>query len=75
MDSTQEIAALKAEIERLRIIITELTEAMKILTDKDDRAKAFIERVEGLLSNAVEAKDDAVEARDEAVDALREEQK
>lgn len=74
MTDQEVIAELRREVARLKAVVRELTEAMKILTDKDDRAKTFVLRVEKLLSDAEDAKDSAIEARDEAVDALEQEQ-
>lgn len=67
------IKELRAEVERLKEIVKELTAALKLLTEKDERAKEFVVRVEQLLSDVTDAKDVAIEERDEAVDALKEE--
>ena len=48
MDQT--VAELKAEVERLKQIVRELTEAVKVLTEKEERARAFVARVEELLN-------------------------
>ncbi len=45
----EEVKELKAEIERLKRVIVELTAAMKVLTENDARTKTFIDRVETLL--------------------------
>lgn len=45
----QTVEELKAEIARLKIVVRELTAAVKVLTEKDERAKEFVARVEGLL--------------------------
>lgn len=68
-----EVSHLKREIARLKEVVKELTAALRVLSDKDDRAKTFIDRVEQLLVDAEEAKDDAITERDEAVIALSEE--
>lgn len=41
---------LEAEIARLKIVVSEMTEALKIVTASDDRAQEFIARVEELLN-------------------------
>lgn len=55
------IDELRREVTRLKAIVKELTEAMKILSDRDERAKAFVHRVESLLSDAEDARDEAVD--------------
>jgi predicted nucleic acid-binding Zn-ribbon protein len=45
----QEVARLKHEIEILKETIRTLTDAVKVLTEDEDRAKAFVQRVEQLL--------------------------
>lgn len=42
---------LHTEINRLKRVVKELTEALRLLTEKDERAKTFIERVEELLND------------------------
>lgn len=60
-----EVAELKEEIRRLKEVVKELTAALKVLADKDERAKAFIDRVESLLTDATEQKNEAVAALEE----------
>jgi len=64
-----EVEELRAEVARLKLIVKELTEALKLLTDKDERAKTFVDRVEALLADVEASKATAIEARDEALAA------
>lgn len=49
MDPVEEIKTLKAEVERLTLALKEMTAALKLLTEKEERAAAFVARVESLL--------------------------
>lgn len=43
------IAELEAEIARLKQVVKDLAAALKILTEKDERAQEFVHRIESLL--------------------------
>lgn len=45
MESSQEIAELKAEIRRLKEVVKHLTELAAVLAEKDERAQRFIEQI------------------------------
>ena len=45
----QTLLELKEEVERLKQVVRELTEALRLLTEKDEHARAFVARVEELL--------------------------
>lgn len=47
-----EIDELKSEIERLKKVVKDLTAALKLLTEKDERAQEFVVRVEQLLDES-----------------------
>lgn len=49
MNPTEEIESLKAKVERLEKIIREMTEAIRVLTESEERAARFVERIEALL--------------------------
>lgn len=51
MDPVVEISELKAEIERLKQVVKELTAALKVVAVRETSAQAFIERVEVLLND------------------------
>ena len=44
----KEIDRLNTEVDALKKIIIEMKEAMKLLTEQDDRARVFVERIESL---------------------------
>lgn len=60
----EEIEQLKKEVKHLKLVIKELTEALKILSDRDERAKAFIDKVENLLLDVEEVRDEMIAERD-----------
>lgn len=49
MTEDEIIEELRAEVERLKQVVKDLTQAVKILTEKEERAQAFVARVEQLL--------------------------
>ena len=46
MEPTEEITTLKARVERLEDVIIEMAETVKLLTEADERAKAFVIRID-----------------------------
>lgn len=46
IDPVIEILELKEEVARLKEIVVELTLALKVLTEKDNRSQDFLERVQ-----------------------------
>lgn len=44
------IAELEAEIARLKEVVKTMTEALKVLTEKEERAAAFVARIEAMLN-------------------------
>ena len=46
MDDTKEVTNLKERIRRLEIVIVDMTQAMKILTEGEERAQEFVNRID-----------------------------
>jgi outer membrane murein-binding lipoprotein Lpp len=54
MHETNEVEELKARIARLEQVILEMTETIKILTESEERAKAFVARIDEIANTIKE---------------------
>lgn len=54
MHETNEVQELKERIARLEQIIVEMTETIKILTESEERAKAFVKRIDEIAKTIKE---------------------
>jgi small-conductance mechanosensitive channel len=54
MHETNEVHDLKERIARLEQVILEMTETIKLLTESDERAKAFVIRIDEIAKSIKE---------------------